>query len=1298
MRKGVSAVFLLVFCAGIVAAGVSGPVGEAADRAGYDDAALAAHIADIAQIPPGVCAVLGCDDARLGAELARRHDFLVHVLDPDSAAVAAMRSETEIERIHGKEIVVEHGNLSKLPYVDNSIDLLISTHLTASALGDLSMPEILRVLRPGGKALLGSWKRDGSDAATAQQLGRWLQTADVTELQIKDDDFAVWALVTKPPLVGVDDWSHWEHGPDNNPVSTDAVIRAPYMTHWLGEPLYIAMPAITTAAGGRIFCAMGHIAHHVREEPWLNTIQARNGYNGAELWRRKLPDGYLVHRSAFIATDDTFYMIDTDGSGCLLLDPATGDEKDQIDIPNVRGEWKWMALKDGILFVLAGEQKDPPETTIVRSEFTHWSWGELSKGYYTKRVPWGFGTTILAYDLEGKKLLWTHQEGSPMDSRAMVIGGGKLFFYSPDSRIGCLDATSGTLLWASSDPKVNALIEEPGQGLTSTPGFRTTCFCLYTPEVLCYEAQTRMNVVAVSTKDGSYLWHRRKTTNNPNMLYLDGNLLVGIGREGSTQVLDPLTGETLEDLGFKKRSCARLTATPDSLFCRGWPEGLTRYDRASKKVLFNGAIRPSCNDGVIAANGLLYMGPWLCDCNLSLMGTITMCSAGDFVFEADATDADRLELGDGNIRRVASFDMSSKDWPTYRGNNARSASSRATVPDEVVKLWEFRPDSSNNPSAAVAAGGLVFLCGDDGTVRAIDAATGTLKWRFMTAGPIMQPPAIWNGRAYVGSGDGYIYALEAATGRLLWRFRAAPVDRRMMVYGSLCSTWPVNTGVLVEDGLAYAAAGIIDYDGTYVYALDAVSGRIKWQNNSSGHLDKELRKGVSAQGTLTIADGRLWMPGGNVISPASYDRETGEYVGDSPGNGSPRANRGEEIGVFMDNYVVLGGRLRYSATENVVNPGTFSVFRITPKRARPIMTVNQGKIPPAWDDDRMVYVDGRYTPPTCSEASKVDECLRKGNARRRPERQWIARGLRDRDTVALALARNSIIAVCEMPVPRALQSRWTVECLDPHDGSLEWTQELSSPAVPGGLLIDRDGRVIVVMENGNIACFGGAAALEAHINGITNMAERGPDGRRTAVRLLRAELRDVHSPRARELIIASLEQLGAQVDYGAAQSGCVTRWSLIGPVPWSDDSDIDAVFVNEPDVDVSRTHKVGDKTSTWREYVTESPNGTVDLARIYGPRENVAAYAYTEVALAEDRELTLKIGSNDGFKCWFNGKEIGRFDGGRAYAPDQDAFRVSAKEGVNKILLKITQMGAAWAFSARLTDAADKPIDLTRVR
>jgi outer membrane protein assembly factor BamB len=1049
---------------------------------------MAARLVEISGIERGISSVLGGGDLDLALELARS-GFLVSLIDPRNSIVEAGKKSADESGLYGKSIIVEKGTFKKLPYADNTVDLIFAAHLTGRDLAELPCSEILRVLRPGGKAVIVSPKGAPGSAGTlsAGELNTWIKGFAPGTCRTVDDNAGLWAVATKPPLDGTDNWSHWEHGPDNNPVSVDKAISAPYMTHFLGLPYYIAMPAITTAAGGRIFTAMGHIAHHKREEQWLNTVLAQNGYNGTELWRRKLPDGYLVHRSAFIATDSAFYMIDPTGSGCLVLDPETGEEKERIHFAEkIEGEWKWMVLDNGILFALAGPQKDPSETTIVRSPANHWSWDELSSGYYEKRIPWGFGKTILAYDLTRKKLLWTHNEEKVIDSRAMALGDGKVYFYCPDSRIGCLAANTGELLWANPDPEIRKLIEEPGRGLTSTPGFRTTCFCLYTPKALFYQAQTNQNVVAVSLKDGSLLWHKPKITSNPNLLYADNRLIAGIGPEGSHLALDPLTGATIEDLGFRKRSCARLTATWDSYFCRSQFEGLVRYDRLAKKVLFNGAMRPACNDGVIGANGLLYIGPWLCDCNLSLMGRQVLCSANGFQFERLATESENLEKGAGDITRIAAFDISDKDWPTYRANNSRSASSGATVPGQAEKAWLFDPPATFKPTAPTAAGGLVFIGGDDCKVRAIDAATGKLRWTFLTGGPIIEPPAIWQGRAYVGSGDGYVYALEAATGRLLWRFRAAPVERRIMVYGSLCSTWPVASGVLVQDGVAYAAAGIIDYDGTYVYALDAVTGRIKWQNTSSGHLDKTLRKGISVQGMLTIASSRLWMPGGNVISPASFDLATGKYLGLGPVNGSPQANRGEEIGILNGRWLILGGKLRYSTTENVVNPAYFSASAFDKEgNLGKGKSFCVGRIPPAWNESRFLAVNSRYKmpweleaaliepgqhqTPVCYPVQAVEEYFAGGSLKR--ESGWQTGNLDGVEVVSLALARNAALAVSETWVLRDRNSDWAVHALSLENGSLIWEEKLPSPALAGGLLIDREGRVVVVCANGTVACF-----------------------------------------------------------------------------------------------------------------------------------------------------------------------------------------------------------------------------------
>jgi hypothetical protein len=197
-----------------------------------------------------------------------------------------------------------------------------------------------------------------------------------------------------------------------------------------------------------------------------------------------------------------------------------------------------------------------------------------------------------------------------------------------------------------------------------------------------------------------------------------------------------------------------------------------------------------------------------------------------------------------------------------------------------------------------------------------------------------------------------------------------------------------------------------------------------------------------------------------------------------------------------------------------------------------------------------------------------------------------------------------------------------------------------------------------------------------------------------SVTMLNHALKIANNLDTRQQVITSLNKLGIDIGADAARDGFITHWYLIGPFPWDEtENPLDKTFVNEPDVDLSKSYGVADRLLKWMEYAGE--RGMIDLANLFGRDEYVSAYAYAEVILPEERDLLLKIGSNDGFKCWFNGEVVGRFDGGRGWAPDQDIFRVKTKEGVNTILLKISQLGASWAFSARLTELKDSPIDLT---
>ncbi|NNE90865.1 MAG: PQQ-binding-like beta-propeller repeat protein [Verrucomicrobiales bacterium] len=1004
----------------------------------------------------GVCCILGAgSDARsLALDLTKASELLVHVRDPDPAAIESLQKSARKAGFPIQRLLAETAPLDRLPHATNTLDLVVST--TDGALAAVSKEEILRALRPEGVAIF----YEGGKAT----------------------------IFKKPVPEGLDEWSHWEKAPDNNPVSEDIHIKAPYMTQFMAKPWYIGMPAITTAAGGRTFLAMGHIAHHQREWEMLNRIIARNGYNGTVLWERNLPPDYLVHRSAFVATEDVFHMIN--GDHVLMLDARTGDELGEIRVPDFPGDWKWIAMQDGILYALAGKPGDG--VTQIRGDraMGGWSWSDLSKGLRNgqdgKNPPHGFGDVLAAYDVGQKKVLWTHREESLIDSRGLAIRDGRFFLYCPEKYFRALDLATGDVDWTTDEEITLNLIEERGKGLTSTPGWRSQTMVVATPDTLVIQGQTRMNVVGISTEDGSMRWHKSKITNNPNAIYVDGKIVLAVGEKASHIVIEPKTGTVEDDLKFYKRACTRLTASPDSFFVRG--EGMTRFDRASKAVLIDGAVRPACNDGVIPANGLIYLGPWACDCNLSLIGNVARCSAGNFKFDLSAGGGSRLEKGTESPPLTGvPFPHFENDWPTYRGNINRSASTQVPVKPARRIVWKSEPKIEFVPTHSVAAGGMIFLSGEDGIVRALHGPTGEELWTFQTGGPVKYPPTLANGRAYVGSGDGYAYCLDANSGTMFWRFRAAPVERKVMVYGSLSSTWPVNTGVLVHDNVAYFGAGIVDHDGTYVYAVDSNTGELIWENNTSGHLNPDQRKGVSVQGNLTILEDSLAMAGGNVVSPARFDLKTGKCLEAKRENGQPQSNGGKFVGNLDGKKLIAGGRILYSSPRNVSTKGSFEVWSVDRQK----MTMNFGGIPPSWNDSVFAVANFKYGKITALDTAAVSEKAQKGfeegpnrNNRwtrnvvsaltSRGEERWQS-NLGDSgkfETLSLAVAPNAVITVARYQDLRRAMPQHFLTAMNPKNGKQLWQTELLDEPLPGALIVDHEGRILVNFLDGSVACFG----------------------------------------------------------------------------------------------------------------------------------------------------------------------------------------------------------------------------------
>ena len=176
-----------------------------------------------------------------------------------------------------------------------------------------------------------------------------------------------------------------------------------------------------------------------------------------------------------------------------------------------------------------------------------------------------------------------------------------------------------------------------------------------------------------------------------------------------------------------------------------------------------------------------------------------------------------------------------------------------------TQKWKF-PTGARVTSSPAIEDGLIYFGSYDGNFYAVEAAAGKLRWKFRNAGEhrftathlhgslpegesmpdpfdvYLSSPVIWKGAVYFGSGDGNVYALDAGTGSLKWKFKTGDV---------------VHASPAIVDGKLYVGS----WD-SYFYALDAVTGKELWRFKTGE--DPETHNQVGVQSSATVANGTVY--------------------------------------------------------------------------------------------------------------------------------------------------------------------------------------------------------------------------------------------------------------------------------------------------------------------------------------------------------------------------------------------------------------------------------------------------------
>ena len=154
--------------------------------------------------------------------------------------------------------------------------------------------------------------------------------------------------------------------------------------------------------------------------------------------------------------------------------------------------------------------------------------------------------------------------------------------------------------------------------------------------------------------------------------------------------------------------------------------------------------------------------------------------------------------------------------------------------------------------------------------------------------------------------------------------------------------------------------------------------------------------------------------------------------------------------------------------------------------------------------------------------------------------------------------------------------------------------------------------------------------------------------------------------------------------------GFIRSWKVIGIFDYG--TGLDNIYPPESEIQLDKSYSGKGGMVKW-ETENASKSGYLNLITILGkrnadvsPRTYGIAYAYAEVESPDDREVKMTLGSNDGAKVWVNNEVVYNRHVPRNAVADQEMLTVKFKKGINKILVKIENLGASWGLYLRVVN------------
>ena len=317
-------------------------------------------------------------------------------------------------------------------------------------------------------------------------------------------------------------------------------------------------------------------------------------------------------------------------------------------------------------------------------------------------------------------VLWTVPTGGPVNS-SPVIKDGVAYIIGGEGQLLALDVTTGAQRWAS---EATDLVGSP-----AIAGERIVVL-------------GRDGSITGMLLDGSADWRTAADLAPDSTPLVFGDLLVAGGQGGAIQSFDAVSGvarwnvqtdDSLPRAAAGDETRAYIGSHDGRLYAIEAATGATAWtvDRAADHF-----ATPAVRDGRVLAAAAAPDGSELLAVD-AVSGTVAW----------------RFAPPDGRGMHSPSVDATAVYISTDRHVYALS-------PDDGTVLWAHEGERWNTAGIAIADG-VIYAFYDGGTLYALDAKTGSERWRLFVGGDVKTGTTLADGRLIVGTDRGDVIAIGA---------------------------------------------------------------------------------------------------------------------------------------------------------------------------------------------------------------------------------------------------------------------------------------------------------------------------------------------------------------------------------------------------------------------------------------------------------------------------------------------------------------------------------------------------------